>query len=131
MMYFYGVDEPGELEPDDPGGVDCQCGKCGNLIFLDYEDFKEFHETYIVLNDDKHLECPQCGAPSEQIITIRPDALDPQPTNQYVPKCPICHSPRIHKITLGTKASRAAIFGVFSLPKLGKQWKCDNCGSEF
>ena len=130
-MYFYGVVKPGEYGDDDPGDVDCQCKECGKLIFAEYEDFKEFHEDYIVLRDGVLMECPQCKTPIDRIVTLRPEHLEPQPTNQYVPKCPICHSPNIHKITTGTKVARAAIFGIFALPKAGKQWKCDNCGTEF
>lgn len=130
-MYFYGVNKPGELDDNDPGGVDCQCDKCGELVFLDYEDFKEFHDNYIILHNEKLIECPQCKTPVDRIVTRRPEHFDLLPTNQYVPKCPICHSPNIHKITTGTKVARAAIFGIFALPKAGKQFHCDNCGSEF
>ena len=50
-MYFYNIDKPGEIGDDDPGGVACQYINCGDLNFLDYEDFKEFNKDYIVLKD--------------------------------------------------------------------------------
>lgn len=130
-MYFNNIDKPGEIGDDDPGGVACQYINCGDLNFLDYEDFKEFNKDYIVLKDGVSVNYGNCGSPSEQILRLRPENLDPLGTSQYTPKCPICHSPNIHKIKLGTKVSRAAIFGIFALPKAGKEWHCDNCGSEF
>lgn len=131
MMYFYDVDEPGEYSEDDPGDVWCTCKECGCNQTIDYDKFDEFHDDYVVLKDGEDICCERCGAPSEKIITLRPEHLDPYPTNQYVPKCPICHSPKIHKITTAKKVSRVAMFGIFSLPKIGKEWKCDNCNSEF
>lgn len=131
MMYFYDIDEPGEYSEDDLGDVVCTCKECGCNQMIDYNKFKEFHEDYVVLKDGENVCCERCGTPSEQIITLRPEHLEPQATNQYVPKCPICHSPNIHKITTAKKVSRVAIFGIFALPKIGKEWKCDNCGSEF
>lgn len=131
MMYFYGVDEPGEIDAKDPGGVFCTCKECECNQLIDYDKFEEFHDDYVVLKDGENICCERCGAHSEKIITLRPEHLDHQPTNQYIPKCPICHSPKIHKITTAKKVSRVAMFGIFSLPKIGKEWKCDNCGSEF
>ncbi|MCQ4835969.1 hypothetical protein NE556_12210 [[Clostridium] symbiosum] len=130
-MYFYDIDEPGEYCEDDPGDVVCTCRECGCNQMIDYNKFKEFHEDYVVLNEGESICCERCGEPAEQIITRRPEHLDPFPSNKNVPLCPICHSPNIHKIKLGTKVSRAAIFGIFALPKAGKEWHCDNCGSEF
>ena len=80
-MYFYGVDKPVELGANHPGGVYCQCKECGKLIFAEYEDFKEFREDYIVLRDGVLLECPQCKTPIDRIVTLRPEHLEPQPTN--------------------------------------------------
>lgn len=51
-------------------------------------------------------------------------------TNQYVPKCPTCGSPKIHKISTASKVASVALVGIFSR-KVHKQWHCDNCGSEW
>lgn len=130
-MYFYDIDKPGELDENDPGGVWLTCKNCGCNQLCYYDKFKEFCEDYVVLKDNETIICEDCGEPAEQIITRRPEYLEPCSQNEYVPLCPICHSPKIHRIPISKKVTRAAIFGIFALPKAGKEWHCDNCGSEF
>lgn len=49
-----------------------------------------------------------------------------------IPKCPICGSTNIQKITIGTRAVKTAAFGVIGVvDDAGKTYKCDNCGSKF
>ena len=49
-----------------------------------------------------------------------------------IPKCPICGSSNIHKITVGTRAVKTAAFGVVgAVDDAGKTYKCGNCGSKF
>lgn len=60
---------------------------------------------------------------------IRTQALDKV---NNVPKCPICGSTNINKITLTTRAVKTAAFGVVgAVDDAGKTWKCGNCGSRF
>ena len=50
----------------------------------------------------------------------------------YTPKCPICGSSNINKITLTNRAVKTAAFGVFgAMNDAGKTYKCGNCGSKF
>lgn len=50
----------------------------------------------------------------------------------FVPKCPICGSTNVNKITIGSRAVKTAIFGVIgAVDDAGKTYKCDNCGSKF
>ncbi len=54
----------------------------------------------------------------------------PVKDHSYIPRCPICGSPDIEKITLGQKAFGGIMFGLFS--KTAKsQFKCNNCGAKF
>ena len=48
-----------------------------------------------------------------------------------IPKCPICQSTNLSKITNTRKAGKIALFGIFGAGDLGKTWKCNNCGSKF
>lgn len=48
-----------------------------------------------------------------------------------VPKCPICGSTDLSKITATQKAVKIAIFGIFGMGDNGKTWKCNSCGSKF
>lgn len=49
-----------------------------------------------------------------------------------VPKCPICGSTNIKKISFTSRAVKTALFGaVGAIDDAGKTWKCNNCGSRF
>lgn len=47
------------------------------------------------------------------------------------PKCPICGSTNLSKISMMKKATKIAAFGIFGMGDNGKTWKCNNCGSKF
>ncbi len=46
------------------------------------------------------------------------------------PKCPICGSTNISKISTMNRTTSIVGFGILS-KKIGKQWQCNNCGSNF
>lgn len=49
-----------------------------------------------------------------------------------VPKCPICGSANINKITVGSRAVKTAVFGVYgAVDDAGKTYKCGKCGCKF
>ena len=49
-----------------------------------------------------------------------------------VPKCPVCGSTSLKKITLTTRAVKTAAFGTIgAIDDAGKTYKCENCGSKF
>ena len=49
-----------------------------------------------------------------------------------IPKCPICGSTNVEKISIGTRAAKTAVFGVVgAIDDAGKIYKCGNCGSRF
>ena len=50
---------------------------------------------------------------------------------QNTPKCPICQSTNLSKITTVQKAGKIVLFGIFGMGDNGKTWKCNNCGSKF
>ena len=54
-----------------------------------------------------------------------------KPKEGNIPKCPICQSTNLSKITNARKAGKIALFGIFGEGDLGKTWKCNNCGSKF
>lgn len=47
------------------------------------------------------------------------------------PKCPICGSTNLSKITATKKVMKIAAFGIFGMGDNGKTWKCNNCDSKF
>lgn len=46
-------------------------------------------------------------------------------------ECPYCHSKNTKKISGLSKAGSVAMFGIFAMEKVGKQWHCNNCKSDF
>lgn len=49
-----------------------------------------------------------------------------------IPKCPICGSTDVNKITVGSRVVKTAVFGVVgAVDYAGKTYKCGNCGSKF
>lgn len=46
------------------------------------------------------------------------------------PKCPYCNSLYVEKITTGGRLISTAMFG-FASGKIGKQWHCNGCKSNF
>lgn len=48
-----------------------------------------------------------------------------------VPKCPICGSTNLIKLSTAGKVAKVGLFGLFGAGSLGKTYKCKNCGSKF
>lgn len=48
-----------------------------------------------------------------------------------IPKCPICGSTNLSKISALHKAGKIGLFGIFGMGDNGKTWKCNGCGSKF
>lgn len=55
----------------------------------------------------------------------------PMTNQQNIPKCPICQSTDLSKISSVHKAGKILMFGIFGMDDNGKTWKCNNCGSKF
>lgn len=53
------------------------------------------------------------------------------PSTSNTPKCPICQSTNLTKISSTSKAVKIATFGLLGAGDVGKTWKCNNCGSKF
>lgn len=50
---------------------------------------------------------------------------------KHVPKCPICGSENLTRLTTMKKTAKIALVGIYGLGDCGKTWKCNNCGSKF
>lgn len=49
-----------------------------------------------------------------------------------IPKCPICGSTNVNRITVGSRAIKTTVFGIVgAIDDAGKTYKCGNCGSKF
>lgn len=98
--------------------VDIKCEKCG------------FEESFY--RSDSYMDvayCPKCG----ETTYSNTDGKKPMLTYAPVPEieCPYCHSKNTKKISGMSKAGNIAIWGIFSIGKVTKQWHCNNCKSDF
>lgn len=50
--------------------------------------------------------------------------------NEFGVECPYCHATNIRKISATSRVASTLMFGLGS-KKIGKQWHCDKCGSDF
>ena len=87
---------------------------------------KTIEEEYIVNNSEFSIE--------EKQKRIEQDRLDRIHQKPYTPstsvKCPYCRSGDVKKITIAGRAVSVGVFGIAS-GKIGKQWHCNKCKSDF
>lgn len=54
-----------------------------------------------------------------------------QTTEKNIPRCPVCNSTNIEKISAGSKIGHGVAFGLFGMGTISKTWRCKNCGTKF
>lgn len=134
-FWWYKIDEPSE---SGRGSVHTNCAKCGNFVgSMPYPVAR--NGNYLLIDSRWDDNCSKCGNEMKNhILSKRPsDWVDPREREMWVrdytnmPKCPICGSVKIHKISMTNKAASALTFGVLALGHISKTYKCDICGSKF
>lgn len=77
--------------------------------------------------------CIECGyttqAYKNRMKKLQEDIEKPL-IEKNIPKCPICGSTNIEKLSFTKKVISIGGLGILS-NKIGKTWKCNNCGSKF
>lgn len=128
------------------------CPKCGDvgddLNICPYCGEKQIRTKYTLIDlleqddiDDEKIvdEYARCSPLFDEDLyrsrinkekLLQKATLDKQ-REQNKPKCPICQSTNLSKITTAQKAGKIALFGIFGMGDNGKTWKCNNCGSKF
>lgn len=66
--------------------------------------------------------------PSFIDLSTQPEPQPKQPSNQV--HCPYCNSTNVNRISSTKKVMSIIGFGILS-NKIGKQWHCNNCKSDF
>lgn len=117
------------------------------LVNLDYHRCNKCQKIYSFRTDKPYsTNCPECGEKMEfycnrnideeavervKCVPIYDPTKDPN-SSYYIPvvRCPFCQSPNVHKIGTVSKVVSASLFGLGS-NKIGKQWHCNKCGSNF
>jgi rubrerythrin len=135
-FWWYEIREPGTLDESDTGNVYVTCTTCGRHTVYGYS--KNRNGEYVLLNSKVSRGCKGCGKElKNHILSKRPiDWVDPRKRTmitdwENIPKCPICSSVKIHKISITNKAASAMAFGMLAAGHVSKTFKCDTCGAKF
>lgn len=140
-FWWYSIREPGEEWKGityKRGQVFTNCAKCGHLTGVAPYPIARTGD-YLLIDSRWDDKCSHCGNEMKNhILSKRPaDWVDPRKRDTWVkdyeniPKCPICSSTKIHKISLTNKAASALAFGVLAAGHVSKTYKCDTCGAKF
>lgn len=90
---------------------------------------RQKHVDRVIQEFDQEKQAKLKAEQEAKLRQIKTQALD---KINNIPKCPICGSTNINKITLTTRAVKTATFGVVgAVDDAGKTYKCGNCGSRF
>jgi DNA-directed RNA polymerase subunit RPC12/RpoP len=97
------------------GTVEIECPKCGHNVSVRKK----------IKNLMEYATCEKCGEITykklnESVLNSAPQV-----------KCTYCNSTDVKKITTASKVGSAALFGIFSVGKLTKEWHCNKCNSNF
>lgn len=85
------------------------------------------------------MRCPDCGKifPSNYYKCntcnkplVSEEEYRKLKANPNLPKCPICGSTNLKKLSFTNKAISVGVFGLLS-NKINKTWECKNCKSTF
>lgn len=81
------------------------------------------------------LKCDYGSKENNAVIRAREEYENQQRIQEYQyinnAECPYCHSKNTKKISGLSKVGSAAMWGIFSLGKVSKQWHCNDCKSDF
>ena len=58
------------------------------------------------------------------------EKFNTHPSSNTTIECPYCHSTNTHKLSTISRGTSTLMFGLAS-GKIGKQWHCNKCGSNF
>lgn len=128
----------------------CECGKeisdkselCPNCGCPTIESIKKIkiNKQLTENHDNVFYKCPVCNKQYENgtlscdlcgyeiIPSSYQNSTSKQPSNQV--HCPYCNSTNVNKISSTKKTISIIGFGILS-NKIGKQWHCNNCKSDF
>lgn len=99
-------------------------------ITLFCNDDKDFVDAMIKLHEENIIDYQM---KLREIAKINEQEIEEEYKKQEqanLPKCPYCQSTNLKKITGSDRFISVGLFGLAS-KKVGKQWHCNNCKSDF
>lgn len=131
------------------------CVKCGNIKFLTYDEpetckycgtllsetrytwedsLQQGDTTIISIIENEYILNNPKSSPEAKQKRIEQDRIDGIYQTLHASstsvKCPYCQSEDVKKISVAGRAASVGLFGLTS-KKIGKQWHCNRCKSDF
>lgn len=94
------------------------------LTICDISEESSFLESMIALKESDPIEFQL------KMSQFKANIAQQESSNPTV-ECPYCHATNTKKISGMSKAGSVALFGIFAMGKVNKQWHCNNCNSDF
>lgn len=117
------------------------CPQCGNplvsvpltgdelYIITDISHDSDFLEAMIKLKQDDIIDYNLKMAQFRNQLEQQNQSKVVEDDNQV--KCPYCNSTDVKKISGTSKVGSVALFGIFAMGKVSKNYHCNNCKSDF
>lgn len=110
-----------------------ECPKCKEWYF--YDTSKPFDTKCPKCNIEMNfIDNADCDTERAREVSSKPlyDVTKDPKSPFYKPQiiCPYCHSSNVTKISNFDRVVSTGLFGLAS-KKVGKQWHCNNCKSDF
>lgn len=93
-------------------------------VICEISENTSFIEAMIKLHDSDIIEY------ETKMSQFRTQVVSQEQENSNVPTCPYCKSTNIKKISTSSRMLSTGFWGLGS-GKVGKQWHCNQCGSDF
>ena len=101
-------------------------------FFFDYCNKLTYEELMSAILSEEMLSKPKQDRQEEKAKYQAVKTAEAVANARSKPTCPICHSTDLTRISVGTRAVKTAVFGVYgAMDDAGKTWKCNKCGSKF
>lgn len=126
--------------------IDTVCSFCGTKLIHDnsvsVKDWKrivfkdyQWHTELVHLTEDLGItnyskEAYNERTKEDRIHYYKTEQPVPQPTQKPTISCPYCKSTNVGRISTARRMASTAMVGLAS-KKIGKQWHCNNCKSDF
>lgn len=126
-----------------------ECKICGGILIdtgVSYEEYRTLSKTKKCPKCKRKypkllIKCPKCNNQltklstenkkiDRQINAIREQTQEFYEKQDNLPKCPTCGSTNLNKIGTLRRTVSVGLFGLAS-GKIGKQWHCNQCKSDF
>lgn len=124
------------------GTREMKCPECGHTVFNVFLGYDQDGNLIEEAGGCKKHGCPQSiyTRPITDESEVEPGVIPSEPPSKSIPektdpfkptvKCPYCGSTSTKKISTLSRLGSFATFG-FAGKKVGKQWHCNNCKSDF